>query len=70
LEPTSPRMLPPTLPSCECRLDRNWSITHFSLAAAKLPAYQKIIDAAVAFGKKKSEYVTFTAASSTSLNIQ
>ena len=34
-----------------------------SLAAAKLPAYQKIIDDAVAFGKKKSEYVSVISAS-------
>lgn len=57
-------MPPPTPPSCEfssplhalqlSEATREWEANRPSLAAAKLPAYQKIIDNAVEFGKQKS----------------
>lgn len=47
-------MPPPTPPSCKSLVPPLDRLLTLSLAAAKLPAYQKLIDTAVEFGKSKS----------------
>jgi hypothetical protein len=50
---TSPKTPLPTLPSCTLHTTLHGHVLTSSLAAAKLPNYERLITEAVKFGKEK-----------------